>query len=190
MDSKFYKEDLNMPSESVLAQKQQFVADLAEKLKNAAGGVLVDYKGISVEDDTKLRKELRENGVDYFVVKNTLLKRACDIAGLEGLDDVLSGTTAVALHAEDIIAAPRILNKKAEGSNGAFSIKKGFVDGKVISKEEVEVYAKLPSKETLLSQLVFMLQVPFSALQSRSTRSPRRTTKRPPDRAFRCGIAA
>ena len=76
LDSKFYKEDLNMPSESVLAQKQQFVADLAEKLKNAAGGVLVDYKGISVEDDTKLRKELRENGVDYFVVKNTLLKRA------------------------------------------------------------------------------------------------------------------
>lgn len=150
-----------MPSESVLAQKQQFVADLAEKLKNAAGGVLVDYKGISVEDDTKLRKELRENGVDYFVVKNTLLKRACEIAGLEGLDSALSGTTAIALSAEDIITAPKILHKKAEASDGKFSVKLGFVDGKVISKEEVEAYAKLPSKETLLSQLVFMLQSPI-----------------------------
>ena len=138
-----------MPSESVLAKKQQFVADLAEKLKNAAAGVLVDYKGITVEDDTKLRKELREAGVDYFVVKNKLLKRACDIAGLEGLDDVLSGTTAIAISTEDIIVAPKILHKT------------GFVDGKVISKEEVEEYAKLPSKETLLSQLVFMLQSPI-----------------------------
>lgn len=150
-----------MPSKSVLAKKQQFVADLAEKLKNSAGGVLVDYKGISVEDDTKLRKELREANVDYFVVKNTLLKRACDIAGLSGLDEVLNGTTAIALSEEDIISAPKILHKKAESSNGNFSIKLGFVDGKVITKEEVEVYAKLPSKETLLSQLVFMLQSPM-----------------------------
>lgn len=150
-----------MPSESVLAQKQQFVADLAEKLKNAAGGVLVDYKGISVEDDTKLRKELREANVDYFVVKNTLLKRACDIAGLSGLDEVLNGTTAIALSNEDIIAAPKALFKQAENSNGKFSIKLGFVDGQVISKEDVEAYAKLPSKETLLSQLVFMLQSPI-----------------------------
>lgn len=150
-----------MPSESVLAQKQQFVADLAEKLKNAAGGVLVDYKGISVEDDTKLRKELREANVDYFVVKNTLLKRACDVAGLSGLDEVLTGTTAIALSNEDIIVAPKILFKQSEGSDGKFSIKSGFVDGQVISKEEVEAYAKLPSKETLLSQLVFMLQSPI-----------------------------
>lgn len=150
-----------MPSESVLAKKQQFVADLAEKLKNAAGGVLVDYKGISVEEDTKLRKELREANVDYFVVKNTLLKRACDIAGLSGLDDVLNGTTAIALSNEDIIAAPKALFKQAEKSDGKFSIKLGFVDGQVISKEDVEAYAKLPSKETLLSQLVFMLQSPI-----------------------------
>ncbi|MCH5206249.1 MAG: 50S ribosomal protein L10 [Oscillospiraceae bacterium] len=150
-----------MPSESVLAKKQQFVADLADKLKNAAGGVLVDYKGISVEDDTKLRKELRENGVDYFVVKNTLLKRAAEIAGIEGLEPALSGTTALALSNEDIIVAPKLLHKKAESSDGKFSIKLGFVEGKAISKEEVEAYAKLPSKETLLSQLVFMLQSPI-----------------------------
>ncbi len=150
-----------MPSKSILEQKQAYVAELAEKLKASAGGVLVDYKGISVEEDTKLRKELREGGVDYFVVKNTLLKRAAEIAGIEGLEPALSGTTAIALHAEDIIVAPKLLNKKAEASDGKFSIKLGFVDGKVISKEEVEKYAKLPSKETLLSQLVFMLQSPI-----------------------------
>jgi len=150
-----------MPSQSILEQKQAFVAELADKLKAAAGGVLVDYKGISVEDDTKLRKELREAGVDYFVVKNTLLKRAADIAGIEGLEPALSGTTALALHNEDIIVAPKVLNKKAEASDGKFAIKLGFIDGKAISKEEVEKYAKLPSKETLLSQLVFMLQSPI-----------------------------
>ena len=153
-----------MPSESVLAQKQQFVAELTEKLKKAAGGVIVDYKGITVEEDTALRKELRENNVDYFVVKNTLLKRAAEAAGIEGLEPALSGTTAIALSEEDIIVAPKILNKKSEDSKGTFSIKLGFVDGKVITKEEVEVYAKLPSKETLLSQLVFMLQSPMQRL--------------------------
>ena len=153
-----------MPSASVIAKKQQFVEELTEKLKNAAGGVLVNYKGITVEDDTKLRKELRENGVDYFVVKNTLLKRALNAAGIEGLDSALEGTTAIALSNEDIIVAPKILNKKAEDSKGQFSIKLGFVDGKAISKEEVEAYAKLPSKETLLSQLVFMLQSPIQRL--------------------------
>ncbi|MCI7692131.1 MAG: 50S ribosomal protein L10 [Oscillospiraceae bacterium] len=153
-----------MPSESVIAKKQQFVEELTEKLKNAAGGVLVDYKGITVEDDTKLRKELRENGVDYFVVKNTLLKRALNAAGIEGLDSALEGTTAIALSNDDIIIAPKVLNKKAEDSKGQFTIKLGFVDGKAISKEEVEAYAKLPSKETLLSQLVFMLQSPIQRL--------------------------
>lgn len=153
-----------MPSASVIAKKQQYVEELTEKLKNAAGGVLVDYKGISVEDDTKLRKELRENGVDYFVVKNTLLKRALNAAGIEGLDSALEGTTAIALSNDDIIIAPKVLNKKAEDSKGQFSIKLGFVDGKAITKEEVEAYAKLPSKETLLSQLVFMLQSPIQRL--------------------------
>lgn len=153
-----------MPSTRILEQKQQFVNELVEKLKGAAGGVLVDYKGITVEEDTKLRKELREGGVDYFVVKNTLLRRAAEIAGIEGLEPALSGTTAIALSAEDIIIAPKILHQKAEKSDGKFAIKLGFIDGKVISKEEVEEYAKLPSKETLLSQLVFVLQAPMQRL--------------------------
>ena len=150
-----------MPSKSVLEAKQAVVAQLKEKVESSVSGVLVDYKGITAEADTKLRKDLRENGVDYFVVKNTLLKRAAEIAGIEGLEPALSGTTAIALHTEDIIVAPKLLNKKAESSDGKFAIKLGFVDGKVISKEEVEQYAKLPSRETLLSQLVFMLQSPI-----------------------------
>ena len=153
-----------MPSEKVLQSKKAYVEELAEKLKKSACGVIVDYKGITVADDTKLRKGLREAGVDYFVVKNTLLKRAAEIAGIEGIDDVLEGTTALALAEEDIITAPKLLFKQEEASNGAFTIKKGFVDGKAISKEEVVAYAKLPSKETLLSQLVFMLQSPIQKL--------------------------
>ena len=116
-----------MPSKSVLEQKQAYVADLAEKLKNAAGGVLVDYKGISVEADTKLRKDLRENGVEYFVVKNTLLKRAAEIAGIEGLEPALSGTTAIALSAEDIIIAPKLLFKQTEAPDSTFAIKLSLI---------------------------------------------------------------
>ena len=145
-----------MPSEKVLQVKQNYVAELAEKLKKSACGVLVDYSGITVADDTVLRKELREAGVDYFVVKNTLLKRAAEMAGVEGIEDVLAE--------EDIVTAPKILYKQEEASNGSFSIKKGFVDGKGISKDEVVAYAKLPTKETLLAQLVFMLQSPIQKL--------------------------
>lgn len=152
-----------MPSEKILQSKKEFVAELTEKLKNSACGVIVDYKGITVAQDTVLRKELREAGVDYFVVKNTLLKRALKEAGIEGVDDVLEGSTALALSADDIITAPKLLYKQEEASD-TFSIKKGFVDGKAIEKNEVIEYAKLPSKETLLSQLVFMLQSPIQKL--------------------------
>lgn len=153
-----------MPSEKILQSKQAYVAELAEKLKKSDCGVIVDYKGITVAQDTELRKGLREAGVDYFVVKNTLLKRAAEIAGIEGIDDVLEGTTALALAEEDIVTAPKLLYKQEEASDGTFSIKKGFIDGKAISKEEVVEYAKLPTKETLLSQLVFMLQSPMQKL--------------------------
>lgn len=153
-----------MPSEKVLESKKQFVNDLAEKLKSAACGVIVDYKGINVADDTVLRKNMREAGVEYFVVKNTLLKRAAEIAGLSELDPFLEGTTALALSKEDIIIAPKLLYKQVEASNGTFSIKTGFVDGKVISAEEVTEYAKLPDKETLVAKLLFVLQSPMQKL--------------------------
>ena len=90
-----------MPSAVVLEKKKQQVADLSERIKNSVAGVIVDYKGINVADDTNLRKDLREAGVEYTVVKNTILKRAAEDAGLEGIDSVLEGTTAIAPSAED-----------------------------------------------------------------------------------------
>ena len=152
-----------MPSEKILEQKKQQVAALVEKLNAAVSGVIVDYKGINVADDTQLRKQLREAGVDYFVVKNTLLSLAADQAGLEGIKDVLEGTTAIAVSDTEYAAAAKILCDYAE-KNENFKIKKGFVDGKGISKDEVVAYAKLPTKETLLAQLVFMLQSPIQKL--------------------------
>lgn len=153
-----------MASEKILAQKQQYVDDLAKKLEAAAGGVIVDYKGISVADDTKLRKSLREAGVDYFVVKNTLLRRAAEKAGITGIEDHLEGTTAIALHESDIISAPKILYKQSQDSGDKFNIKIGFIGKEAISVAEVEEYAKLPSKEVLVSKLLFMLQSPMQRL--------------------------
>lgn len=153
-----------MPSQKVLDTKQQFVEELAEKIKNSACGVLVDYKGITVAKDTMLRKNLREADVDYFVVKNTLLKRAAEKAGLEGLDAHLEGTTALALSKTDIITAPKLLYKQAQELDGKFSIKVGFVEGKAISAQEVIEYAQLPSKDVLLAKLLFVLQAPMQKL--------------------------
>ena len=150
-----------MPSEKILEQKKQIVADLAKKLKNSVAGVVVDYKGINVADDTKLRKELREAGVEYFVVKNTLLSRAAAIAGVEGLDPVLEGTTALALSEEDHVAAARILCKFAE-THKNFKTKAGFVEGKVISAAEVENLSKLPTKEVLVAQALSGLNAPIT----------------------------
>ena len=97
-----------MPSEKILTAKQAYVAELKEKIANSVAGVVVDYKGINVADDTKLRKELREAGVEYFVVKNTMLRLAISGTELEGMNVVLDGTTALAIAKEDRIAAARI----------------------------------------------------------------------------------
>ena len=146
-----------MPSEKVLQSKKEIVAGLEEKLKGAVAGVVVDYKGITVEQDTKLRKELREAGVEYKVVKNTLLSRAAKNVGLEDMCSVLEGTTALAISNEDTVVSAKILGKYAEGSKGKFSVKSGFMDGKVISVDEVMALSKLPGKEQLLSMLLSAL---------------------------------
>lgn len=152
-----------MPSQKILEQKKAIVSDLAEKIKGAASGVLVDYSGISVADDTKLRASLREAGVYYAVVKNTLTKLALKEAGLEGLEDVLNGTTALAIHNEDLIAPAKVLNDFAE-KHDSFTLKGGFMEGNVISLEEVNKIAKLPSKETLLTMLCIALNGNISGL--------------------------
>ncbi len=152
-----------MPSEKILSEKQQYVAALAERLKNSAAGVVVDYKGITVADDTALRKSLREAGVQYEVVKNTMLKLAAKEAGLEGLNSVLEGTTALATSAEDPIAAAKVLGEFAE-KNKNFTIKAGFMDGEVIDAAKVTAVGKLPSKEQLVGQLLSVLVAPIRGM--------------------------
>ena len=146
-----------MPSKSVLEAKQGVVAELKEKISASAAGVVVDYKGINAENDTKLRKELREAGVEYSVIKNTLLKRAIAGTELEGMSKVLEGTTALAVATEDQIAPARILHKFAKDSNGAFVIKSGYMDGKVLEPSEIAAIADLPSKEGLIQMLLSVL---------------------------------
>ncbi len=146
-----------MPSENVLNSKKQQVEELTQKLSGSCAGVVVDYKGITVADDTKLRKELREAGVDYAVVKNTLLRFAAKGANLEGLSAVLDGTTAIAVSKSDPVAAAKILTKFADDSKGKFTIKAGYVDGTVLDAKKTIELGKLPSKEQLLCQLLSVL---------------------------------
>ena len=152
-----------MPSTVVLEKKKQQVADLAERIKGSCAGVVVDSKGINVEDDTKLRKELREAGVTYTVVKNSILKRAAEEVGLEIADSVVEGTTAVATSVDDYVVAARILNKYAE-ENESFNIKTGYLDGAIIANEEVVALAKLPSRETLLATIASVVVEPIACI--------------------------
>ena len=151
-----------MPSVKILEAKKAEVAAIAERLQNACAGIIVDYKGINVADDTALRKELREAGVEYTVVKNTLLKLAIANTELNGLDAVLEGTTAIALSNEDYTAAARILSKFAEGHDN-FKVKSGFLDGKVVDVATIDSLAKLPSKEVLLATVLGAFQAPIAA---------------------------
>ena len=151
-----------MPSVQVLEQKKQVVADLVERLNGSCAGVIVDYKGITVEDDTKLRKELREAGVNYTVVKNTLLKRAIAETELAGLDSVLEGTSALATSADDYVAAARILCKFAD-THKNFEVKNGFIDKEVIDVAKITGLAKLPSREILLANVLGAFQAPIAA---------------------------
>ena len=139
-----------LPSQKVLEEKKAVVSSVAERLQNSVAGVVVSYEGINVEDDTQLRRELREAGVQYTVVKNTLLSRAAEQAGLDDLKAVLEGTTALATSAEDHTAAARILAKYAE-KNEKFVIKSGYLDGKVVSIDTIDALAKLPSRDVLLA---------------------------------------
>ncbi len=151
-----------MPSQKVLDEKKAVVAALTERLQNSVAGVVVNYKGINVADDTKLRKDLREAGVKYTVVKNTLLSRAANEAGLSDLNAVLEGTTALATSAEDHTAAARILSKFAD-SNKDFEIKSGYLDGEVISLDTISSLAKLPTRDVLLATVCNAFSAPIAS---------------------------
>ncbi|MBQ7820662.1 MAG: 50S ribosomal protein L10 [Clostridia bacterium] len=152
-----------MPSSKILAEKQQAVADLAEKLKSAASGVLVNYSGITVEDDTKLRAALRNAGVEYKVMKNTLTGRACDMVGFGDMKQYLEGMTALAISVDDPIAPAKILKEYAEKVE-SFEIKAGFIDGGVIDANAVNELASIPAKEVLIAKMLGSLQSPISGL--------------------------
>ena len=152
-----------MPSANVLEQKKQVVAQLVETLKSAQAGVLVDYRGITVEQDTQLRAKLREAGVEYKVVKNTLTRFAAKEVGFEALDEQLNGPTALAISTTDAVAPAKVISDFAKEVE-ALQIKAGFVDGKVISLDEVKTLASTPSREVLIAKIMGSLNAPISKL--------------------------
>ena len=153
-----------MPNAKVLSEKQAIVASLTEKLQGAAAGVLVDYKGITVSEDTALRAELRKNNVEYAVVKNTLLRFAVNNVGMNELDDLLNGTTSLAICQDDPVAPARIVNDFAKKLGDRFTIKGGFMDGKVMPLDEVMALAAIPPIPVLRAQVLGTMLAPISGL--------------------------
>lgn len=152
-----------MPNAQVLEAKKAQVAETVELLKNSQTGVLVDYRGLNVAEDTELRNKLREANVKYFVIKNKILKRAVDEIGLEGLDEVLHGPTALAISTEDAVAPAKVIADFAK-SNEKLEIKGGFMDGAVMNLDEVKKLAATPNFETLISKMMGSLLSPVSGL--------------------------
>lgn len=144
-----------MPSQKILDKKKEQVQILAEKFKKAKMIVLTEYRGISVEDDTKLRSAIRANGDEYAVVKNSIITHAAKEAGIEGIDS-LEGPTAVVIGYEDYVTPAKAVNDYAK-DHDFYSIKGGVMDGKVMDLAEVKKLANLPSKETLYAMLASAL---------------------------------
>ncbi|MBX6352474.1 MAG: 50S ribosomal protein L10 [Thermoflavifilum sp.] len=140
--------------------KQQVVAEIADRLGRAKSVVVADYRGLTVAEVTELRNRLREAGVEYKVLKNTLTRRAAEQVGLQGLDDLLSGPNAFAFGYDDPVAPAKILNEFAR-THKALELKGGVVEGRVIGQKEVVDLAQLPSREGLLAMLLSVLQAPI-----------------------------
>ena len=153
-----------MPNAKVLSEKQAIVEALAERIKNAEAGILVDYKGITVAEDTALRTELRKEGVEYTVVKNTLTRKALDKLGMNELDSVLNGTTSLATADNDPIAPFRILSEYSKKLNERFNIKAAFMDGKVLNEAEIAEMSALPSKDALYAKVLGTMIAPITGL--------------------------
>ena len=144
-----------MPSEKILNQKKAKVEELSEKFKKANMIILTEYRGITVEDDTKLRAQIREEKNEYVVVKNSTIVHALKAAGIEGIDTI-EGPTAVVIGYDDYVAPAKAVNDYAK-DHEFYTIKAGIMDGKVIDVAEVKKLASLPSKETLYSMLASAL---------------------------------
>ena len=144
----------------ILEAKQAVVSEVAEKLQEAASVVVVDYRGLTVSQVTELRKQLREAGVEFKVYKNSMVRRATVVAGLEGLNENLTGPNAIAFSTEDVVAPAKILNDFAK-KNDKLEIKAGVIEGIVASAEDMKALATLPSRDGLLSMLLSVLQAPL-----------------------------
>lgn len=146
-------------SEAVIAKKAELVDAVAEKMKAAASIVVVDSRGLTVEQDTNLRRSLRDAGVELKVIKNSILSRAAEKAGLDDMKDLFVGPSAVAFSNEDVVAPAKIINDFAKEAE-ALEIKGGAVEGAVSSVEEIKALAALPNREGMLSMLLSVLQAP------------------------------
>lgn len=152
-----------MPSEKILEQKKAMVAELADKFGKASAGVLVKYQGITVDDDTKMRAELRAAGVEYSVVKNTLIGLACDKVGFTDMKQHLEGMNAIAVSYDDPIAPAKILKKYADKIE-TFEIRAGFLDGAVVDAATVDELAEIPPREVLIGKILGSIQSPLYGL--------------------------
>jgi len=152
-------QEVKKMSEAAIAKKAAIVEEVTEKFKTASSVVVVDYRGLTVDEVTRLRKQLRDANVEMKVIKNSILTRAAKAAGLEGLEEVFTGPTAVAFSNEDVVAPAKIIDESAQDAK-ALEIKGGIIEGKVSSVEEITALAKLPSREGLLSMLLSVLQAP------------------------------
>lgn len=144
-------------------EKEATVSEVQQKFAVSKSVVLADYRGLNVGEVTELRKKLREAGVDYKVVKNTLTSRAAKAANIDGLDQFLSGPTALAFGLNDVVVPAKILADFAK-EHKKLEIKGGVLEGKVIDLDAVKALASLPSREALLGQVAGMLQAPMRGL--------------------------
>jgi len=152
-----------MPSAKILEEKKEIVNQMTERLKSKSG-VFVDYKGITVIEDTEMRVKLREAGVDYSVVRNRLMKFAVKNVGFDSLESMLIGTTSLATSNDDPIAPARIVKEYADKLPQYFEIKAGFMDGKVLSVDEVNAIASIPALPVLQAQFLGTLLAPITSL--------------------------
>ena len=160
-----------MPNAKVLSEKQAIVEALASRIKNAGAGILVDYRGITVEEDTALRAEMRKESINYTVVKNTLTRKALDSLGMEGLDHVLNGTTSLATTESDPIAPFRIIADYSKKLGERFNVKAAFMEGKILGEQEIEEISALPSKDALYAKVLGTRSRRSQVLPSASARS-------------------
>lgn len=143
-------------------EKQKVVDDIRQKMEGSTGIILADYRGLTVSQVTNLRVELRQAGIEYRVLKNTMVRRAADEIGIEGIESFLKGPTAIAF-SPDPVAPAKILMEYSK-KNKSLKIKAGIVEGRVIGPEMIKSLSELPSREVLLSQVLAGMQAPIQGM--------------------------